>query len=81
MDLYQKMTSPKNIYNDKLYKMAVAKAGLKIRDHKNRIVVEHDVADWDFLTLLAERLMLVAERWMENQEPRTTVYKGSKAFK
>ena len=39
-----------------------------------RIIVSHAVSDWDLITTLAEKLGMVAQRWMKNQEPRTTIY-------
>ena len=66
-----------NIFNCDLIKMLLSRIdGIKVQDEGNRLIVSHNGKDWDMITILSQRLMLVAERWMENQEPRTTIYKG-----
>lgn len=73
--------STKNIYNDRLMINICHNMNMEVIEYGNRFVIVHEAEDWDLITILAQRLMLVAERWMSNQEPRTTVYKASKAFR
>ena len=60
--------------NSELYQDIISRMNLTSKVVNGNIEISHEVSDWDTITLLAQRLDLVAGRWMQNQEPRTTVY-------
>lgn len=64
----------KNIYNRDLFVKLINRMNFVCTVSPTKIIIEHTIEDWDFICILAQRLDQKPERWMQNQEPRTTVY-------
>lgn len=65
----------KNIFNNELIELILTRIpNVKVSHESNRLIVSHSWEDWDMIQILAQRLGFVADRWMQNQEPRTSIY-------
>jgi len=63
------------MYNSELIKLVLSSvAGIKVIVFNEKLVIEHDIEKWDMITTLADRLGFVCNRWMSNQQPRTTIF-------
>lgn len=63
------------MYNNEMIEKIYSKMnGVTVKKENGHLTVSHKAEDWDLICLLAQRLMFVAERWMENQEAKTTIY-------